>query len=164
MSTDGLRALFLAERLSLTRFFRRTTGSAARAEDLAQETFLRLAATDIGSLASPAAYLRRISTNLATDVRRADGRSRLSSAEIDELMHVPDPAADPEAQLIAKDRIESVLAALATLPERRRQILLASRLEGLPHRELAETWGVSTRTIEIEIRKALEHCARALID
>ncbi len=154
----------MTERSYVLRFFHRATGSAAIAEDLTQETFLRMAATDVGALNSPSAYLHRISANLAADRSRANRRSRLSDASIEELLDVPDPAADPEAQLIAKDRMNRVFAAMEELPPRRREILLAARLEGIAHSVLASRYGVSTRTIEIEIRKALEHCARALLD
>lgn len=163
-SRDGVRALFLAERPSLLRFFRRTTGSSAVADDLAQDAFLRLAATDFGTLANPSAYLWRISANLVTDLSRGHGRRTLTAAEVDDILDCADPTPDPEAQLIAKDTMERMLDALAELPARRRDILLASRLEGVPHRTLAQRYAVSTRTIEIEIRKALEHCTRALLD
>ncbi|GLK85603.1 RNA polymerase sigma factor [Ancylobacter defluvii] len=161
---DGLRALFDADRSSVVSFFRRVTGSASLAEDLSQDVFARLAATDIGAIANPQAYLRSVSANIATDLVRRENRRRLTSAEIDDLLEVPDPAADPEARLIAKDRVERMLEALAELPVRRRAILVAARLEGIPHRTLAETHGISTRTVEIEIQKALAHCARALVD
>ncbi len=161
---DGLRTLFDAEHMSVRKYFRRMTGSASVAEDLTQETFLRLAAADVATLHSPAAYLRRISLNLIADMKRANRRSRLSSATVEEILDVPDPTGDPEAHLIAKDRMERMQAALDELPPRRRAILLAARLEGVPHRVLAQTHGVSIRTIEIEIRKALEYCARSLLD
>ena len=161
---DGVRALFLAERPSLLRFFRRSTGSSAIADDLAQDAFLRLAAADFGALANPSAYLWRISANLVTDMNRGQERRTLTAAEVDDILEAPDPTPDPEARLIAKDAMERMITALAELPARRRHILLASRLESVPHRTLAERYAVSTRTIEIEIRKALEHCTRALLD
>ncbi|QIB34710.1 RNA polymerase sigma factor [Ancylobacter pratisalsi] len=161
---NRFRTLFIAERASVLRFFGRTTGSHALAEDLAQEAFLRLAAADIGTLANPGAYLRRVSANLAIDEGRSSRRRRLTRAEVDDLLEVPDNAADPEARLIAKDTMDRVFAALAELPERRRQILLAARLDGEAHRTLAARYGVSTRTIEVEIQKALDHCVRAIID
>ncbi|MBS7546477.1 RNA polymerase sigma factor [Ancylobacter oerskovii] len=163
-SKDRLRVLFVSERSSVLGFFRRATGSSAMAEELTQETFLRLAATDVAALANPSAYLRRISVNLIADVNRSHLRRRLTEAEIDDLLDVPDPGADPEARLIARDCVDRVLTALAELPQRRRDIVLASRLDGVPHRELAKRYGISTRTVEIEISKALESCARCLLD
>jgi len=161
---DGLQALFVSERTSVLRFFRRMTSSPALAEDLSQEAFLRVAAVDVSALSNPAAYLRRVSANLATDTIRARARNRMSGAEVADLLDVADDSPDPETRLIAKDTVDLVFQALAELPARRRDILMAARLEGVPHRRLAETYGVSTRTIEIEIRKALEHCARAVMD
>ncbi len=161
---DALRELFDAERLSVLRFFRRVTGSSVLAEDLSQDVFARLAAANLAAISNPQAYMRSVSANVATDLIRRESRRRLSQAEIDNLLDAPDPAADPEARLIAKDRAERLLRALSDLPERRRAILLAARLERVPHRVLAQDHGVSVRTIEIEIHKALAHCARALVD
>ena len=165
MSSKGrLRALFVSERSSVLGFFRRATGSSAIAEDLTQEAFLRLATTDVATLANPSAYLRRVSANLIADINRSHVRRRLTETEINDLLDVPDPGAGPEAMLIARDSVDRLLIVLAELPQRRREIFLASRLEGVPHRELAERYGVSTRTVEIEISKALESCARCLLD
>ncbi|MDR6951170.1 RNA polymerase sigma-70 factor (ECF subfamily) [Ancylobacter sp. 3268] len=161
---DALRELFDAERSSILRFFRRVTGSAAQAEDLSQDVFARLAATNLAAIANPQAYMRSVSANVATDLIRRESRRRLSHAEIDDLLDAPDPAADPEATLIAKDQTERLMERLAELPPRRRTILLAARLHRTPHRDLAREHGVSVRTIEIEIQKALAHCARALAD
>lgn len=163
-SKDDLLNVFLAERPSLTRFFRRATGSTAAAEDLSQETWLRLLSADGLSISNPSAYLRRVSSNLVTDIIRSRSRRRLSAGEVHDILNVADPSPDPEARLIAKDNVAALLTALDDMPERRRAILLAARLENVPHRILAETHGVSTRTIEIEIRKAVEQCTRAVLD
>lgn len=163
LSKNDLLNVFLSELPSLTRFFRRATGSTAAAEDLSQETWIRLVSADSLSISNPSAYLRRISSNLVTDIARSRSRRRLSAGEVHDILNVADPSPDPEARLIAKDAVAALLAALDDMPERRRAILLAARLENVPHRILAETYGVSTRTIEIEIRKAVEHCARALL-
>lgn len=162
--TPDLLKAFLAESPSLARFFRRSTGSAAAAEDLSQEVWLRLASVDAMAIANVPAYLWRISENLAADAARTRARRRLSATEVDDILAVPDPAPDPEAALIAKDSAERLVSALATLPRRRRAILLAARIERVSHRDLAAAHGVSTRTIEIEIRKAVEHLARAMAE
>jgi len=162
--TPDLLKAFLAESPSLTRFFRRSTGSAAAAEDLSQEVWLRIAAVEAVGIANVPAYLWRISENLAADAARTRARRRLTASEIEDILAVPDPAPDPEAALIAKERAERLVCAMETLPRRRRAILLAARIERVPHRDLAAAYGVSTRTIEIEIRKAVEHLARALAE
>lgn len=162
--TQELLKAFLAERSSLTRFFRRSTGSAAAAEDLSQEAWLRLASSDGVAVAHAPAYLWRICENLAADAARAHARRRLTASEVDDILAVPDPNPDPEAALIARDTLLRLLAAMDRLPPRRRAILLAARLDRVPHRDLAAIYKVSTRTIEVEIRKAIDDLARVLTE
>jgi RNA polymerase sigma-70 factor (ECF subfamily) len=48
---------------------------------------------------------------------------------------------------------------IATLPPRRRAVLLAVRLEGLSRQQIAERFGISTSMVEKELRQAQEYCA-----
>ncbi|HEY0182519.1 MAG TPA: sigma-70 region 4 domain-containing protein, partial [Rhodopila sp.] len=66
--------------------------------------------------------------------------------------------------VIAESRleVEALAAALRTLPERRRAIFLAARVEELPHHVIADRFGTSARTVANEIQRALDHCARCL--
>ena len=54
----------------------------------------------------------------------------------------------------------AVRQALSELSPRRRQILLASRVEGLPLRVIAERHGISQRMIELELKAALMYCGQ----
>lgn len=70
MADDRSRILvaFIDLRETLTRFLARRTGSAETAEDLAQETWLRLAQTDaLPAVSNMRAYIFRTAANLATD-------------------------------------------------------------------------------------------------
>jgi DNA-directed RNA polymerase specialized sigma24 family protein len=44
------------------------------------------------------------------------------------------------------------------LPTRQRSILLATRLEGLTRRQIADRLGISVSMVEKELRSAQEHC------
>jgi RNA polymerase sigma factor (sigma-70 family) len=48
--------------------------------------------------------------------------------------------------------------AIAALPERQRRILLMSRLEKQSHSAIASHFDVSTRTVELELKRALTAC------
>jgi RNA polymerase sigma-70 factor (ECF subfamily) len=52
--------------------------------------------------------------------------------------------------------------ALDELTPRRRAILIAARLEEVPHVEIAARFGISTRMVEKELRSALIHCGQRL--
>lgn len=160
---DGVLAAYFRHREALRRFLARRTGSAEAAEDLAQDMWLRLAgAAGERPVANPDAYVFRVAANMAIDRGRAEQRRRLTPIEIDALLAVPDEAPGPEAQAAGRAELALLARALAELPARRREILLACRIDGVPHREIATRFGVTTRTVEKEILRALTHCARRM--
>jgi RNA polymerase sigma-70 factor (ECF subfamily) len=126
------------------------------AEDLIQETWLRLlpyqASTDIRH---PKALLLRIAANLAADRfgRRAK-RGRLA-AEIGKLdgwgVELP---AQTDA-LLARQLVLS-------LPQPLRDVFVLSRVGGLSNNQIAEQLGISPKTVEWRMTKALAHCAAQL--
>ncbi|WP_063627835.1 RNA polymerase sigma factor [Bradyrhizobium sp. WSM3983] len=165
MATDNLgilRDLLLAEYHDLNRRLSRRLGSAENASEVLHETYLRLEKiSEIAEVRSPKAYLFRIALNIANDRRRSEIR-RLTTSEIETLLEIPDD--QPDAARVIEDRSEIKLLrrAIAELPERRRRALLLSRVEGMTNREIAELLGVTVRTIETDLKQAIEHCAHRL--
>lgn len=165
MATDNLgilRDLLLAEYHDLNRRLSRRLGSAENASEVLHETYLRLEKiSEIAEVRSPKAYLFRIALNVANDRRRSEIR-RLTTSEIETLLEIPDD--QPDAARVIEDRSEIKLLrrAIAELPERRRRALLLSRVEGMTNREIAELFGVTVRTIETDLKQAIEHCAHRL--
>ena len=165
MSIDNittLRSLLLAEYVDFDRRLTRRLGSPDLASEALNETYLRLEGLrEIGPVHSPKAYLFRIALNIASDRRRAEKR-RLTADEVDSLLEIPDEA--PDAARVIEDRSEVNLLkrAIAELPERRRRVLTLSRIEGMPNREIAALLGVTVRTVETDLKQAVEHCAERL--
>jgi RNA polymerase sigma-70 factor (ECF subfamily) len=158
-SRATLRDLLLAGYDDLKRRLTRRLRSVDLAEEALQDTFLRLECTsDIGPVRSPQAYLFRMAFHLAINRRIADNR-RLSAVGTEALLDVADETPDAARTVEARSEIEALKRALADLPARRREIFLASWVEEVPHDEIATRFGVSLRTIQIELRHALEHCA-----
>jgi RNA polymerase sigma factor (sigma-70 family) len=158
----ALRDLLLADYSGLDRQLARRLGSADVASDVLQETYLRLEGmNEVGPVRSPKAYLFRIALNIANDRRRAESR-RLTVDEVDSLLDIPDDR--PDAERVTEDRSELHLLkrAIAELPERRRRVLICSRIKDMPHREIAKRLGVTVRTVEMDLKQALEHCAERL--
>lgn len=131
----------------------RLSGSKHDAEDLTQETFIRV----FRSLASYRAgtfegWLHRITTNLFLDMVRRRGRIRMESLPED-YDRVPSSAPDPE-QIYHESRLAPDLqAALASLaPEFRAAVVLAD-IEGLSYEEIATTLGVKLGTVRSRIHR-----------
>ncbi|MFB3133852.1 MAG: RNA polymerase sigma factor, partial [Rhodothermales bacterium] len=64
---------------------------------------------------------------------------------------------EPAARLDAEILNQKLRAWIGALPERQREALLLSRFHGLSHREIAAIMGVSPRTVNNHIVRALEH-------
>ncbi|MNZ16298.1 putative RNA polymerase sigma factor FecI [compost metagenome] len=160
---SSLLAVFIAQRSNLVRFLTGRTGCRATADDLLQETWLKLHHLQLGdSVDNPLGYLRRMVVNLAIDDARANARRLLDPMEIEMLLEVPDEAPNAEQVTSDQQQLQRLAEVLEELPQRRRELFLAARVEGLPHKDLAQRFGVSLRTVELEVRRALDHCALRL--
>jgi RNA polymerase sigma factor (sigma-70 family) len=140
----------------------RRLGSAELAGEALQDTYLRLEGVETsGVVSSPGAYLFRMAFNIAMDHRRAE-RRRLSFMEVRHLLDVAEDTLGPARIVEGRLEIEALERVLAELPPRRRAILLAVRLEGLPQRQIAARLGISLRLVEKELQRAQEYCAERL--
>jgi RNA polymerase sigma-70 factor (ECF subfamily) len=131
---------------------RRMLRDDAEAEDVAQETLLRLWRTG-GGLEIGAhglrPWLRRVASNLCID------RSR-SARRIVVVDEVPEEAA-PAGQLVAleqQDLARRVDAALQGLPERQRLALTLFHHEGLSQIEVGDIMGISDEAVESLLARA----------
>lgn len=146
----------------LVAFARRSlNGDMAEAEDIAQETMLRLwrAAPDWQPGAAQVRHwLYRVAANLATDRLRRRGRARPLGPTDDPA----DPAATPLAGMIAADRAQALRAALADLPERQRQAVVLRHLEGLGNPQIAQIMECGTEAVESLLARGRRTLAAAL--
>jgi RNA polymerase sigma-70 factor (ECF subfamily) len=158
----ALRLLLASSYEEFKKRLSRRLGSDDFANEVLHETYLRVARMDnIGVVQDPRAYLFRIALNLAADRRQADSR-RLNRSEIEALRHIADGALDPARITEGRREIEALERALNDMPARRRAIFIASRIEEIPHQEIAARFGISTRMIEKELKRALEYCGERL--
>jgi RNA polymerase sigma factor (sigma-70 family) len=160
-SDPWVSRLVAAHRPALLRYLVRYTGDPDQAEDLVQETLIRLREQPPSDRSEPKRWLFTVATNLARDAHRvARRRAALARAGLDHLP-TPSPAPDPAVQAERAEVRHQVRAALATLGERERTILLM-REEGFTHREIAEAVGTTTGSVGTMIARALDKVARVL--
>lgn len=163
MSRGALISQFLALYPDLRSRLRGRLRSQDLADEALNETWLRLnQGAEPNAVRDARAYLSRMAMNIAIDHRRAGARLA-AAADIDAVLGaVPDAAPDPERTLAGRQQIEHLQQAIARLTPRRRQVLAAVRLEGRSCQEVAQAMGLSKRTVEMELKRALDHCAEHL--
>jgi RNA polymerase sigma factor (sigma-70 family) len=154
-------------RASLVAYFLRRTGSPQEAEDLTQETFLRLIGSNSFEHAQePHAFVFRVASNLLRDRARSATRlHRFPVVPIDALAN-PDheprlvEGFDPERVLIGRESLSEVLACLDELGERTKSIFILFRLEGMKQKGIAAIYGISHSTVEKHVMAAVLHLAK----
>ncbi len=133
-------------------------GSSDLASDAIQDAWIQLSRHDtIGAVTSPLNYLFRIALNLARDRLSAE-RRYLTAVQIETLFDLADGAPDPAHVAETRADLREVEKLLAELPPRRREILVAARLDGMPRREIADRLGISLSLVEKELKLAIEYC------
>jgi RNA polymerase sigma-70 factor, ECF subfamily len=151
----ALRQLLVVNYDSLSQRLSRRLGSSETAREALHDAYLRLEnAAEIRDVRSPQDYLFRIALNLAADRRRAEAR-RLTVGEIDSLLDIADEAPDPSRVVESRSELLALERAMAQLPERRRMIFKAVLLDNIPRQELAKQFGITQRSVDLEVKRAL---------
>jgi RNA polymerase sigma-70 factor, ECF subfamily len=136
-------------------------GSRQEAEDLVQETFVRvLARRRVLHGLDEKAYLMKVLRNTFLTGRRTASRRPAPSGVTVEDLQPPDPRRGERPEEAAE--IRELLAAIATLSEDQRLALVAVELVGLSHREAAKALGTREATIATRIFRARERLAKDL--
>ena len=161
-----LMQIFQAQRRSLIGTLYRIVGCPHTAEDLAQDAYLRvnLAAAD-RTVNHLQGFLYQTARNLAVDhVRRERIRQRLMSDDAgdDAISNIAAPAPTPETAVMDKERLRRIADVLSQVPERWRQSLFLSRIEGMTYSEIARHLCVSENTVYNDIRAAMARCLASL--
>jgi RNA polymerase sigma-70 factor (ECF subfamily) len=157
--TTRVADLFDLHHQRLYRLARRLTGTREEAQDLVQETFLRVARSPAAVPAGPRseeAWLVRVLVNVCRDQwRRKSSRRRLDERYRAAAGQMATP--DPENALIAQS---TVWRALQELAPRRRTVIILYELDGIGMPEIGKLLGVSEITVRWHLSRGRKELAR----
>lgn len=145
LSREQFGEFYAATARALRSYICRVAGNAAIADDIVQESYIRLLSAPPMLEAPRKQYLYRTATNLITDWRRAQTRSRwwwLLSPRREE-------AAQPGVELSSDfERL------FAYVSPQDRALLWLAYVEGASHREIAEVLGLKEKSVKVLLFRA----------
>lgn len=138
--------------------------NAAEAEDMVQETFLRVLRhrDRLPEIRDARVWLIRITWNLVLDRKRRQ-KTRPENEDISELARVlPAKELRADQTVIAAQRHARVLALIDELPAKERQALLLSALEELSNAEIASVLSITESSVRSRLFRARRDLAEKL--
>lgn len=151
-------------RVPLITYFKRRGVDEAQCEDLTHEVFARVSKREAEGIANAEAYVFSSASSVYVDhVRRRKSHYADQHDNLDGLEFVSE-APDPARVFQSKQSLERLRVILEELPQRTREILLLSRLEGLSNTQLATRFEVSVSAIEKHLARGLLHVRRRFAD
>jgi RNA polymerase sigma-70 factor (ECF subfamily) len=153
--------LFQHQAGSLVRYLTSKVRTGSDAQDIAQETYLRLLRLNrVDLVRDPQAYLFRVAANLAREHQIKQARSPL------DIRANPDALAtsisDTEDRIDRQRQVEELKHVLDKLDPRHRAVLLLHRRDGMTYEEIAAELGISFHTVKKYLGVALAACREAL--
>lgn len=142
----------------LCAYLERLCGCHALANDLAQETFVRVYKHRHRFRASAkfSTWLFTIATNLVRNHARWQKRHPVTLMEPEDFHDLggasPDPP--PDQTLQQREKADAVRAAILELPAEQREALVLSAYEGLSHSEIASIMDTNEKVVEMRIYRA----------
>lgn len=158
-------AAFLLHRKFIHKFLTRFFFEEQDIEDVTQETFLRAYAAEkkktLG-IEHPKAYLFRIAKNIA--LTRLTQKSKQITSYIEDLSDssVINSVENASDEAEARETLGIYCEAVASLPEKCRQVFLLRKVHGLSHKEIAEHMSLSVSSVEKYLRTGILTCREYL--
>lgn len=157
---DFYQNTFKKHHLALYRFICRMGVAKDRAQDIAQDVYLRIVRqNEPAKLAqTPRAYLYRVAVNLLRDGLRRD---RLHTQMIEQHSLYDDPlnlVVTPERALQEKQSVRALKSAIRNLDPEERRVLLLHRFNHMTCAEIAKELKLPQRTVERRLSTALASC------
>ena len=144
-------ALYLRHRKGLHAYLRRFASDDGAAEDLVQETFLRVMryAASFDSHRSFRGWLFSIARNVGLASRHGPSMEALE----DVILTAPD---HPGREYRMHEALSALEAALQELPEADREVLVLGKIQGRSYREIGRKLGITEGAVKVRVFRALQ--------
>ena len=158
---DALGILFRRHHARVHGLCFRMIGSAAAADDLVQETFLRVLKYRRGFQGRSrfTTWLYRLARNVCLDQIRRDRRDAALARRA--AVELVDDAL-PDVAWMGDERAKAMWAALQRLAPEKREALLLSRFHDLRYEEVARICDCSVGAVRVRVHRALKELRDAL--
>ncbi|WLH11576.1 sigma-70 family RNA polymerase sigma factor [Pseudomonas hefeiensis] len=162
MSQSRFHHVFLAQRTPLLRTLQRMVNNPSTAEDLLQETYLRVTrALGERTVEHLEPFVFQTARNLALDhlrARRIQSRTLLDDVPQAVVHNVVAPQSSAEDAAHAEQMLERLNLSLQALSPRQQQIFILSRLHGHSYQDIAKQLDVSLSTVQKELKLIMAIC------
>nr|WP_206684730.1 MULTISPECIES: RNA polymerase sigma factor [Pseudomonas] len=146
----------------MLRTLERMVNNHSTAEDLLQETYLRVTrALSERAIDHLEPFVFQTARNLALDhlrARRIQSRTMLEDVPLEVVQNVAAPLSSAEDAAHAEQMLERLNISLSQLSPRQQQIFILSRLHGHSYLEIAEKLSVSLSTVQKDLKLIMAIC------
>lgn len=134
-------------------------------DDVVQESYLKaFLAWQRGKLTSVRGFLFTVAGNVTISLfRKRRYVSRTPVSELPELRVLEDDA-DVHEAICSQEDLDLIAAAIASLPERCRQVAVLRILRGRECRDIATELGISEQTVRVQLARAMKKCSQIFRD
>lgn len=163
MQENSFRNDILPLKDKLFRLALRITSDRAEAEDIVQETLIRVwnKRDEWPQLGSVEAYCLTVARNLALD--RSERKDARTVELTPEMEQTPD-ASSPYDRLVNKERMKLLHRLLDRLPEKQRSIMQLRDVEGKSYKEIAALLNLTEEQVKVNLFRARQKVKQQFID
>jgi len=166
MNNISFRTDILPLKNELFRLALRITLNPAEAEDVVQETMIKVwnRRDQWEQIDNIEAFCLTICRNTALDKNRK--MANQSQSLDDNVVETPDMSygANPEEQAMQHDRIALVRRLIESLPEKQRTVMLLRESEGKSYKEIAQVMGITEEQVKVNIFRARQAVKQRYLD
>jgi RNA polymerase sigma-70 factor (ECF subfamily) len=158
---ESFNVLFRRYYAPMVRFCVRFVADADQAAEIVQDLFVKIWTNreKLSISTSFESYMLRAVRNASITYINKER----AHAEVNESIYTDDSDANDPSETLQSNNLElSYRAILASMPEKRREVFLASRFDGLKYAEIADKLGISQKTVEAHMGAAIKQLREGL--